>query len=43
MIHYYNLLRGLHIIAIIAWMAGMLYLPRLYVYPRPRRSRFGDG
>jgi putative membrane protein len=32
MIHYYNLLRGLHIIAVIAWMAGMLYLPRLYVY-----------
>ena len=32
MIHYYNLLRGLHIVAVIAWMAGMLYLPRLYVY-----------
>ena len=29
---YYDLLRGLHIIAVIAWMAGMLYLPRLYVY-----------
>lgn len=28
----YNLLRGLHIIAVIAWMAGMLFLPRLYVY-----------
>lgn len=28
----YNLLRGLHILAVIAWMAGMLYLPRLYVY-----------
>jgi putative membrane protein len=28
----YNLLRGLHILAIIAWMAGLLYLPRLYVY-----------
>ena len=28
----YNVLRGLHIIAVIAWMAGMLYLPRLYVY-----------
>jgi protoporphyrinogen IX oxidase len=25
-------LRALHIIAVIAWMAGMLYLPRLYVY-----------
>ena len=29
---FYNLLRGLHIIAVIAWMAGMLYLPRLFVY-----------
>ncbi|MDP1630124.1 MAG: CopD family protein [Caulobacter sp.] len=28
----FNLIRGLHIIAVIAWMAGMLYLPRLYVY-----------
>jgi putative membrane protein len=24
--------KAIHIIAIIAWMAGMLYLPRLYVY-----------
>lgn len=24
--------RALHIIAVIAWMAGLLYLPRLYVY-----------
>ena len=32
MIEHYNLLRGLHIIAVIAWMAGLLYLPRLYVY-----------
>lgn len=29
---YFNLLRGLHILAVIAWMAGMLYLPRLFVY-----------
>ena len=25
-------LRALHVIAVIAWMAGMLYLPRLFVY-----------
>jgi putative membrane protein len=25
-------IKALHIIAVIAWMAGMLYLPRLYVY-----------
>ena len=29
---WYDLLRGLHIIAVIAWMAGMLYLPRLFAY-----------
>ena len=28
----YLWLRALHIISIIAWMAGLLYLPRLYVY-----------
>ena len=25
-------IKALHIISIIAWMAGLLYLPRLYVY-----------
>ncbi len=28
----YPWVKALHIIAVIAWMAGMLYLPRLYVY-----------
>jgi putative membrane protein len=28
----YRWLLAFHIIAIIAWMAGMLYLPRLFVY-----------
>lgn len=28
----YELLRGLHILAVIAWMAGLLYLPRLFAY-----------
>jgi protoporphyrinogen IX oxidase len=28
----YEWLKALHIIAVIAWMAGMLYLPRLFVY-----------
>ena len=27
----YNWLKALHVIAVIAWMAGMLYLPRLFV------------
>ena len=28
----YLWLKALHIIAVIAWMAGVLYLPRLFVY-----------
>lgn len=28
----YLWLKALHIIAVIAWMAGLLYLPRLFVY-----------
>ncbi len=28
----YDLFIGLHILSVIAWMAGLLYLPRLYVY-----------
>ncbi len=28
----YTWVKALHVIAVIAWMAGMLYLPRLYVY-----------
>ena len=28
----YPWLKALHVIAVIAWMAGMFYLPRLYVY-----------
>ena len=29
---HYLWIKALHIIAVIAWMAGMLYLPRLFVY-----------
>jgi putative membrane protein len=29
---WYSVVKALHIIAVISWMAGMLYLPRLYVY-----------
>ena len=28
----YNIVKSLHIISVVAWMAGMLYLPRLFVY-----------
>ena len=29
---FYLWLKAIHVIAVIAWMAGLLYLPRLYVY-----------
>ena len=32
LLDHYAWLKGLHIIAVIFWMAGMLYLPRLFVY-----------
>lgn len=35
MSQYYDLLRGLHVVAVIAWMAGLLYLPRLFAYHVP--------
>ena len=28
----YEIIKSLHIISVIAWMAGLLYLPRLFVY-----------
>jgi len=28
----YNWIKALHLLAVVAWMAGMLYLPRLFVY-----------
>lgn len=31
---YYLALKALHILAVIAWMAGLLYLPRLFIYHR---------
>lgn len=34
MIDYYIWVRAFHIIAIVSWMAGLLYLPRLFVYHR---------
>ena len=32
MSEYYEWIRAGHIITVIFWMAGMLYLPRLYIY-----------
>ena len=30
--NYYLLFKSLHLIAVISWMAGLLYLPRMFVY-----------
>ncbi len=30
--NFYLLLKSLHLIAVISWMAGLLYLPRIFVY-----------
>ena len=32
LVNMYVWLQALHVIAVIAWMAGLFYLPRLYVY-----------
>ena len=29
---YYDWLKAAHVVAIVAWMVGLLYLPRLFVY-----------
>lgn len=34
----YPWIKALHILAVIAWMAGMLYLPRLFVYHAGTRA-----
>ena len=39
MADYYLWIKSAHVMAVIAWMAGMLYLPRLFVY----HSRVAPG
>ena len=38
--NYYEWFKAFHVIAVIAWMAGILYLPSLYVYHT--RAKFGS-
>lgn len=40
--NYLDWILALHIIAVIAWMSGMLYLPRLFVYHTETKPR-SDG
>jgi putative membrane protein len=41
---YYLWIKGLHIIAVISFMAGMLYLPRLFIYhvEAPKNSQMSE-
>ena len=36
--NFYLILKSLHLIAVIAWMAGLLYLPRIFVYHAENNS-----
>jgi len=35
----YLLLKSLHLIAVVSWMAGLLYLPRIFVYHSENMNR----
>ena len=37
---HYSWIKAFHIIAVMSWMAGMLYLPRLFVYHARARKGF---
>lgn len=38
LVPFFGWIRSFHVIAVIAWMAALLYLPRLYVYHCETRS-----
>ena len=38
--NYYLLFKSLHLISVISWMAGLLYLPRLFVYHAETTDNF---
>jgi putative membrane protein len=38
LLSYYPWLKAVHIMSVIAWMAGLFYLPRLYVYHAERAA-----
>jgi protoporphyrinogen IX oxidase len=43
LIDWYPWVKSLHVISVIAWMAGLFYLPRLYVYHAERTDVAGLG
>jgi len=38
----YLLLKSLHLISVISWMAGLLYLPRIFVYHSETKDNVGQ-
>ena len=36
--NFYLILKALHLISVISWMAGLLYLPRIFVYHSEKSS-----
>ena len=38
LVRFYPWIKAIHIMAVIAWMAGLFYLPRLFVYHTERAS-----
>ena len=40
---FYLWIKALHIMAVISWMAGLFYLPRLFVYHVERQTTDGMG
>ena len=40
--HAYPWVKSLHVISVIAWMAGLFYLPRLFVYHAEQVGEAGD-
>ena len=41
--NYYLLFKSLHLIAVISWMAGLLYLPRIFVYHTETKDNNGQN
>ena len=40
--NFYLLFKFLHLIAVISWMAGLLYLPRIFVYHAETKNNIGQ-
>mgnify|MGYP001197389164 CR=1 FL=1 len=36
---YYDIIKSLHLVSVISWMVGLLYLPRLFVYHNDKKYK----